>query len=347
MQRDQFVAAGRVRWQELEGLLQRGRRGNMGRLSGDEVLRLGRLYRAATSDLAIARRDFPHDRITEYLNTLVGRTHPLVYREPAVSLARIGTFIRYGFPAAYRESLPYIGLAFGLFALAALISALLVTYRPALADVLLPGGQAEQLRSVMEQHHLWMKSATENHSVAANFIMLNNIWVAFSAFAGGILLGVGTVIAMVYNGINIGAVAAMVAQYQLSGQLWSFVVPHGVIELSVIFMAGGAGLMLGDAILRPGYLRRTDALVAAARRAMHLISGCVPLLVVAGTIEGFFSPSDAPALLKYAVGAVEFAALYGYLLFSRPQAPDRLYTFEDAVPLDDARRPADLEPARR
>jgi len=93
---------------------------------------------------------------------------------------------------------------------------------------------------------------------------------------------------MVGNGINLGVIAAMAAQYGLSEQLWSFVVPHGVIELSVIFIAGGAGLMIGDSILRPGMLRRRDALARAAHRAAELILGCVPLLVIAGTIEGFF-----------------------------------------------------------
>lgn len=320
----------RQRWERLEALLKASGRSNPGRLSGEEILELGHLYRATTSDLAIARRDFPNDPITIYLNGLVGRAHPLVYRGRVMDLTRIGYFVRYGFPAAYRAAGPYVATAFALFLVSAVVSAVLVTLRPSMADVLLPG-QAQSLRSVLEQHHLWMKSATENHSVAANFIMLNNIQVAFVAFAGGILLGLGTIYEMILNGINLGVVAAMVAQYGLSEGLWSFVVPHGVIELSVVFIAGGAGLMIADGFLRPGSLRRRDALSGSAHRSAELLLGCVPLLVVAGTIEGFFSPSDAPDALKYAVGAVEGAALYGYLLFSRPHVRRTRYTFDDIM----------------
>jgi uncharacterized membrane protein SpoIIM required for sporulation len=119
----------------------------------------------------------------------------------------------------------------------------------------------------------------------------------------------------------------MAAHYGLGQQLWSFVLPHGVIELSVIFMAGGAGLMMGDAIVRPGLLRRRDALTIAARRGVRVIFGCVPLLVIAGTIEGFYSPSDAPHAAKLAVGAITGLLLYAYLLGSRPRRRRHVYTF--------------------
>ena len=326
MQRDRFVIARRARWDRLEDLIRRARRRRLKTLSGDELLELGRLYRTATSDLAVARRDFPADRVTDYLNGLVARAHPLVYREPALSVARIGRFFRFGFPSAYREAAPYVVLAFGVFALAALISALLVAYESSIADVLLPG-KAQDYRSFMEQHHLWVKSATENHSVASNFIMINNLQVAFLAFAGGLTLGLLTLWAMAANGINLGTVAGMAAHYGLSQQLWSFVVPHGVIELSVIFMAGGAGLMVGDAIVRPGLRSRREALTIAARRGVRLVFGCVPLLVIAGAIEGFYSPSDAPDAAKIAVGAITGLLLYTYVLWSRPTVRRNVYTF--------------------
>ena len=234
-----------------------------------------------------------------------------------MDVQRIGRFVRYGFPAAYRTAGRYTAIAFGLFLISAVVSTLLVLWRPALADVLLPG-TAQGLRGVMQQHHLWMQQATENHSVAANFIMTNNIRVVFVAFAGGLLLGTLTVYVMVQNGIMLGAVGAMVHQYGLSWQLWSFILPHGVIELSVIFMAGGAGLMIADSILRPGLLRRADALVAEAHHAVRLIAGGVPLLIIAGTIEGFFSPSNAPDFTKLLVGVLTGTLLYSYLFLSRP-----------------------------
>lgn len=176
-----------------------------------------------------------------------------------------------------------------------------------------------------------MKANTADHPVAANFIMANNITVAIEAFAGGMLLGIPAVLIEAYNGIMLGTVGTMTAQYGLAGGFWSFVVPHGVIELSVIFMAGGAGIMIGDSILRPGRLRRRDALVRAARRALQLTLGGAALLVVAGTIEGFFSPSDAPDWSKYLVGVVTGILLYGYLLGSRPREVPKQYTLEELI----------------
>lgn len=330
MRREEFIAARKGRWERLDVLIREARK-SLRRISGEEILELGMLYRAVTADLATARRDFPGDSVTAYLNALVARAHTVVYQGEPGGLARLGRFLRYGFPAAFRETAPYTALAFGLFLVSAVIAALLVAVQPHLADVLLPG-EAAGLRSIMQQHHLWMQSATSNHSVAANFIMLNNIKVAFFAFAGGMLVGLGTLYVMLQNGIMLGAVGAMVQQYSLSLGFWSFVAPHGVIELSVIFMAGGAGLTIGDSILRPGMLPRTDAIAQASRRAMYVLFGCVPLLVVAGTIESFFSPSGAPVVLKFVFSAVAGVLLYSYLLLSRPpRAKNEDYTFEDII----------------
>jgi uncharacterized membrane protein SpoIIM required for sporulation len=329
MRRDTFVRERQERWEELEALVARARR-RLGGMSGSQLLRMGDLYLSATSDLAVARRDFPGSPATEYLNGLVARAHPVVYREPVGSWTRIGQWVRYGFPQAYRDAGPYIALSFAAFALGAIISALLVAIYPTAADTLLPG-QAQDLRSIMAHHHLWMKANTANHPVAANFIMVNNITVAIEAFAGGMLLGIPAVLIEAYNGISFGTIGAMTGQYGLAEGFWSFVLPHGVIELSVIFMAGGAGIMIGDSILRPGRLRRRDALVRAASHALQLTLGGAALLVVAGTIEGFFSPSDAPDCSKYLVGLVTGILLYSYLLGSRPGIVRRKYTLEELI----------------
>lgn len=321
MQRDEFVVGRREQWARLDALAKRIGRGATRHLSPGEILELGDLYRRSASDLAIARRDYPGDRITEYLHRLVARAHPALYRDNPVDSGQIRRFIMYGYPEAYRSAGGYIALAFGISVVAACISALLVALNPSLADVLLtPAGTAQDLRNVMEHHHLWVKAATENHSVAATAIITNNVRVALFAFAGGMLVTLGAVYVLALNGIQLGAVAALVAQYGLSWDFWAFVVPHGVIELSVIFIAGGAGMMIGDAILRPGLRRRSETLVDAARHAACLLVGCVLLLLVAGTIESFLSPSDVSSYLKFAVGGGTGIALYSYLLLSRAPA---------------------------
>lgn len=269
------------------------------------------------SDLALALRYFPTDRTTTYLNSLVRKAHPIVYR-PMVSRGQLWAILRYGFPASYRRVGRYTAAAFGLFVLSAVAAAAAVLYHSGNADLLLGHTQTQALRQVMAHHHLWMGSNTANHSVAANFIMLNNIQVAFLAFAGGILFGLGTLFIIAQNGIMLGAIGVLVAQYGLSRPFWAFVLPHGVIELSVIFMSAGAGLMLGDALLRPGMKTRGQALAEAARTVGQLILGCIPLLIIAGTIEGFYSASSSPAIVKILVGVVSGVLLYTYLLRSRP-----------------------------
>lgn len=330
MDREQFVARRRDRWQELDSLVRTGRGNGLRRLQGADIMRLGELYRVVTADLAIARRDFPHDRVTHYLNGLVGRAHPLVYQDQGPTGRRIGQCIRYGFPLAWRQTSPYIGAAFALFLVAGVVSALLVAWHPSLADVLMPV-DASRLRGYMQHHQLWMRSNTANHPWAANFIMLNNIQVAVVAFAGGASVGLITIYEMVQNGIMFGATAAMIRQYGLDGPFWSFVVAHGVIELSVVFMAGGAGLLVADAILRPGLRRRREVVPEAARRGIILLCGCVPLLMVAGTIESYISPSDLPLGIKLAVGIGSGILLYSYLWLSRPWEERDGHRFDDAT----------------
>ena len=127
---------------------------------------------------------------------------------------------------------------------------------------------------------------------------------------------------MAMNGLLIGAIGAATWKAGMALQLWSFVAPHGVLELPAIFIAGGAGLEIARGLLFPGFLPRKTALSRAGGRAAPLLLGTIPLLLVAGLIEGFFSPGDAPVVMKFALAAVLFFALLGYLfLFHSPGTP--------------------------
>ncbi|HSB77051.1 MAG TPA: stage II sporulation protein M, partial [Terriglobales bacterium] len=146
-----------------------------------------------------------------------------------------------------------------------------------------------------------------------SFILTNNISVAMATFAMGILAGLGTVYMLFFNGLLIGVIGTACWQAGMSRQLWSFVAPHGVLELPAIFIAGGAGLLLARGLLFPGTLPRRDSLVEAGGRAVRLVLGVIPMLVVAGFIEGYLSPSNFPAPLKFALGAALALALVMYL----------------------------------
>lgn len=307
MQVDKFVASRQADWARLSALLDRG---GLRRLSAAELEELGVLYRAATSDLALAQRDFGQHRVTIYLNQLVGRAHASVYRGEPFGWRRVVHFFAVTFPRLYRQTLPFTLAAFGLFIVPALVAGLLTARSTTAAEWL----GLESVLHYLESGSLWIDISVSQRPEASSFIMTNNIQISFLAFAGGVLLGLLTVYTLMTNGLQIGGVLGLCTQFGLADELLTFIVGHGVIELSLIFVAGGAGLQLGWALLRPGLYRRRDALARAGRIAVRLVAGCIPLFVVAGLIEGFISPSALPAVLKAGVGLGSGVLLYAYWL---------------------------------
>jgi uncharacterized membrane protein SpoIIM required for sporulation len=172
-------------------------------------------------------------------------------------------------------------------------------------------------------------SGVQDAPFAAAFIIQNNIRVALICFAGGMLLGIPTAFVLLTNGWMLGTVAAAVRLGGYDFQFWSLIVPHGVLELSVIVISGGTGLMLGDAILRPGQLRRGEALARVAVRAVLLALGAATLLIIAGTLEAFVSPSSLPGGVKLAIGAGVGILLYSWLILAgRARRRPRGFTFD-------------------
>jgi uncharacterized membrane protein SpoIIM required for sporulation len=316
MRVDQFCESRQADWKALTQLLDRSQGGGIQRFLPEEIDRLGRLYRAVTSDLALAQRDFPRHKVTIYLNQLVARAHAVVYRGEPMAYNRLLRFITTGFPRAYRQAFPFILVAALLLLLPALIAGVGTAWQPESARWMLPI-QAQELIPYIERRELWVDIPVHERPYASSFIMQNNIQVSFLAFGGGVLAGLLTVWAMIFNGLMLGGITGLTIHYGVGFELWTFVVGHGVIELSTIFIAGGSGLMLGWALIRPGLMSRRDALTVAARRAVRLVIGCVPLLVIAGVIEGFISPAEGvPWPVKWAVGLGSGVLLYGYLLLA-------------------------------
>ena len=146
-------------------------------------------------------------------------------------------------------------------------------------------------------------------------IMTNNIQVTIYTFAFGAMFGLGTFFYLAFNGANIASVLALTYKAGFGNDLVTFMVAHGVIELSCIFIAGGAGLLIGSAMIMPGNLTRADALRTRGMEAVRLMLGVALLLVVAGVIEGFVSPAPIDPRIKYSIAAITGLALYSYLLF--------------------------------
>jgi uncharacterized membrane protein SpoIIM required for sporulation len=302
-----FIKLREKDWERLQRLMDthRGRGG----MSADEVRELGVLYRAATSDLALARRDYPNQRVTAFLNQLLTKAHSFIYQQDVSDWRQIPRYFTRTLPQTFRQTWVFTLAAFLLFAVPAIVGYRLAYINPDVADTF---GLADQ-RDTLANHDTWTNIPIQARPYASATIMSNNIRVAVMAFGGGISLGLFTIYALAMNGLILGGVMGLAAHYGMGTTLLEFVVAHGVIELSVIFMAGGAGLQLGWALLNPGPYSRRDALALAARRAFLLVLSAAPLLIIAGIIEGFLSPSDAPLAVHVLVGLVSGVLLYLYL----------------------------------
>ena len=306
---DDLILTRRERWEALRALLDRAG-SDPRRLDASEIERLSHLYRQVVSDLALARRDFPNDQVVAYLNALAARAYPLVYRAPIGSWRRLGQFFLEEFPARYRASGWFVLTAFVLFALPAVAGFFVVVGNPPLAEQILP----PDITRVVRDGRLWTDIPGILRPMAASAIATNNIQVSMMAFAGGILLGTLTVYVLVFNGLLLGSIFGYTHLYGLDGKLAAFVSPHGYLELTVIFIAGGAGLRVAWGIVHPGLLGRRDALVRAGQEAVLLLIGALPILVVAGLIEGFVSPSDLPDWVKLVFGLLSGIVLHVWLM---------------------------------
>jgi len=318
-----FVERRRAAWSELDGLLSRANRRGLRRLQPEEVEQIGRLYRAVTSDLAYANGRSYDARLTVYLNRLVARAHAYVYGGAATTgRQRVARFYAQTFPREFRRSFGYIAICTAITVAAAVVAYVLVRIHPGDAYALLPEQliPAQIKKSLHDSNFAFDPSSSP---LMASEIITNNVRVAILAFAGCVTLGLLTLWIIFFNGIMLGGVGALFANAGFGADYWATVAPHGVIELTAIQIAGAAGLLISAGILAPGRLRRRDAIAAAARRAGVLVGGVASMLLVAGTIEGFFSPLRLPASDRIAVGVVTAVALIAYFGFAGRSTADR------------------------
>jgi len=303
-------------WARLEQLVQVSGRG-VSALLHSELQEHGLLYRQNASDLAAVREDPSSKQLAVYLNQLLGRSHNLIYHGHKAKVSGIVRFYGATYPRVFRETLPQTLLSLAIFAVTGLAAWIVTIHDPGFAHRVLGPSMMETI----ERREMWTHSIVTVKPLASSGIMTNNLSVAFSTFALGITGGIGTIWMIAMNGLLIGVIGAATWKAGMALQLWSFVAPHGVLELPAIFIAGGAGLEIARGLLFPGLLPRRQSLARAGGRAARLLLGTIPMLVIAGVIEGFFSPSAAPVKMKFLLAAALFAALLSYLFFANRSQP--------------------------
>ncbi len=312
---DRFVARKSERWEEYATLADRVARTGLDGLGPDELLDFAARYRELAADLARARTYGVDGPTVARLERLVAAGHNALYRRERTTWAAAWRFVGRESPAAVVGAWRAVLLAATVFALPALAGYLTLREDPPLAyevlpDVLLARAQAGAEEA--DQGHGYFDAPEGTRPLVATSIITNNIGVAFRCFAGGAIVGVGALVLLAFNGLQIGAASGHFANQGLLGYLWTFVLGHGALELFAIWVSGAAGFLLGRAIIAPGEYSRGDALVLAGRVGIRMVTAAMVMLLVAGLIEGFVSAGAVPVPVRAAasVGSLIFLAVY-------------------------------------
>jgi len=312
----EFIQDRESAWVDLEQLLARAK-GRVDRLDTDTVRLLGRRYREAVADLALARRRYPHEAVTIRLDRLVRTARPLVYGTVSERTS-VWEFATTTYWRRVREK--------PLF----LLIAALALFVPTIGIGLWSHANPDQARSVAQVSTLSSGLAdggaprdpdTEkvtdvgmNSGFSAQ-IFTNNVRVALVAFAGGLTGGVLTLVSLVFNGLVLGLVGGLSIRGGYGNSLWRLVLPHGILELSLIVASGAAGLRVGWAILHPGHRTRMESLAIDGRAGLEIALGSAALLVPCGFVEGFVTPRGLSLPAALMVGSILGAAYWAMVLW--------------------------------
>lgn len=314
---DRFRAERMEAWRRLDGLVRRFEVGGPRALSMEDMRALGQLYRASCADLLVARTELRDAALCDYLDGLVAKAYAIVYApEPVVVRSTLLRFWGETFPALVRREVRFVALAGVLLLLGGAFGAFVMLTDPEALSVVIPDMHLSH--TPRERVHLegFAGHDAGRSAVFSSYLFTHNIQVTFLVFALGITLGIGTAFVLFWNGIPLGALAA---QYHTSGEglfFWAWILPHGVIEITAVLIAGASGFVLARGLWFPARETRGAALVREGRSAVALVLGGIPMLVVAGLVEGTISQMHAPRIpygVKLGFAAALFFATLTYL----------------------------------
>lgn len=307
---DQFIAARRRDWEELDQLISRP-----GNRDGAEISRLSALYRSVCNDLAHAEASRYTPDMMAYLNSVAGRTHNILYGPRPAQLWGAFRLVLVEFPVALRRNWKLFALACLLFLVPYTVGLFGALTSRAFTENVLPLPMIEQ----MEQAYSESLSRGRSESVdtaMAGFYVFNNVGIAFKCFATGLVFGLGSIYTLVYNGLIIGTTTGAVMGAGYGENIWTFMCGHGPFEIIAIFISGGAGLQMGYSLVATGGLTRFGSLRRNARDIVAQVVGAAVMLLIAAGLEAFWSPSAAPHPVKWAVGAFNLLLVVGFLTFA-------------------------------
>jgi len=307
---DAFAAVHAAEWQRLEQLLRRRR------LDAAEADELVELYQRAATHLSVVRSGAADPLVVARLSRLVAHARAAVTGSSEPWTRELARFATVSFPAAvYRAR----WAALGAFAFTLVVSVALgawIATSPAAQAVL--GRQVDVQQLVQHDVSDYYRQYAAG-SFAAK-VWTNNAWVAAQCIAFGVT-GVLVVYVLFTNAVNIGGLGGLMAANGRLGEFFGLILPHGLLELTAVFVAAGAGLRLFWAWVDPGPLPRGQAMAREGRSMVTVALGLVVVLLVSGVLEAFVTPSPLPTWARIGIGALVWGAFVGYVaVFGRRAA---------------------------
>jgi len=316
---DRFITDNQASWARLEQLTAQAGSARFGPAEVDEMVQL---YQRASTHLSHARTQRADPGLVNRLTRLVADARGVLYGTRSRSLAGFARFFTTSFPAAVWHARRFVLVSAALL----FVPALLMGSWLAHSDAALEASAPDALREAYVEQDFEAYYSSAPASQFATEVTVNNIQVGFLAFALGILLCVPTALVLAQNGANVGFAAGLFTAVGEQPKFYGLILPHGMLELSAIVVAGAAGLAVGWAIIDPGDRPRTEALAEQGRRSAVIALGLAMAFIVAGTIEGFVTPSGLPTSLRIAIGFAACLAFWTYVIVLGRRAESEGYT---------------------
>ncbi len=306
---DRYIAQNQPTWDRLASVTKDARK-RIRRLEPTQVDELIALYERTSSHLSYVRTYYQDPALIGRLTLVVGDARSLIYGTKSRSTRSFARFFTHLFPAAVWNSRRFILIATAL------------TFVPALAmgawiansDRALDATAPPALREAYVEEDFEAYYSSENAGAFSTRVLINNIQVSFFAFAAGIVFCAGTAAILMYNGANVGLAAGLFYAAGQEGRFWGLILPHGLLELSAVVIAGAAGIRLGWAIISPGDRSRSEALAEEGRLSATVVMGLIVAFIIAGIIEGFVTPSALPTGARVGIGVLVEAAFILYIV---------------------------------
>ncbi|HTJ80622.1 MAG TPA: stage II sporulation protein M [Polyangiaceae bacterium] len=333
---DQFVSARQRDWSELDSIIGQG--DGVHKQGGSAISRAAALYRSLCNDLVRAETARYTPDLMSYLHGLAGRSHNVLYGSVALRAGGFLEFILVEFPIALRKNWRFFFLSTALFMVPFLVGMIGTLTTDGFAEHVLPTSALEQMADMYS--HTISGRGEGTDTGMAGFYVQHNVGIAFTCFATGIFFGLGSIFYLISNGLQIGTVVGYVMLAGHGRNIWTFMCGHGPWEITAIFVAGGAGLQMGYALVATGGLTRFGSLRRQGKDIIAQVLGAAVMLGIAALIEGFWSPSGIPAEVKWGFAAVQLVIVFSFLTFGgrwRARRP-ALGTMAERAP--EAARPA-------